>query len=480
MLDVKVYKALSNTEKKIRNRFTKYLNSPYFNVNQDIIALHAILEEQIGAKHPITKEFIWKQLRPDEAYQDKVLRSLLNKLLGQFEDFLAQEQYQSKRLTKTLFKLKQVQDDKYEILRNQIVKEARTIEERYHELSADFHLDMYLIENLYFFISFDFQRKQRKSAKKTFSLSKTLHHLDVYYIAEKLRFIYIQLFWDEYFEGDKNDLFNDEILRAVNKGRFRNEKLLVAFYYSIRTLTNPEREHYFKSLKELVQDNFDVFKKIDQRFFYDVLLTYSIRRMNKGDRDYLTESYRLYRDSVERGVVMTDNEMSPVTFRNIIAIALRVKEFEWVEDFAVEYVNHLPKSERENALNFNFARIHFYKKAYGEALLSMHQVNLDDLFYDLNGRTLLVALYYELQETEALISSVQAFKNVLKRKKLSQAAKSRYNNYLKLAQKLALVNPNDKRKLKVIQTQIDELSSVNKPWLKEKMEELLPSSVKSS
>jgi len=474
MLDVKVYKALQNTEKKIRNRFSKYLNSPYFNVNQDITNLFEVLEQNIDKKNVLTKEQIWKSVKGSETFNDKVLRSLLNKLLGLFEDFLAQERYQDKKLTKSVYKLEQVQDDKYEILRNQIIKEARTIEKRYHELSSDFHLDMYLIENLYFFISFDFQRKQRKSAKKTFSLSKTLHHLDVYYIAEKLRFIYIQLFWNEYFEGDKNDLFNDEILRAVNKGKFRKEKLLVAFYYAIRTLTNTEKESYFTSLKILLQENFDAFKKIDQRFFYDVLLTYSIRRMNKGDKDFLIESYNLYRDSVERGVVLIDNEMSPITYRNIIAIALRVKAYQWVEEFAMEYVNYLPKAERENALNFNFARIHFYKKSYGDALVSMNQVNLDDLFYDLNGRTLLVALYYELNETEALISSVQAFKNVLKRKKLSQEAKSRYNNYLKLSQKLALANPYNKSKLKAIQKQLDELSSVNKPWLREKMQELLP------
>jgi len=478
MLEVKVYKALSNTEKKIRNRFTKYLNSPYFNVNQDIIQLNEILQANLDNKSEITKKEIWALVRPEDPYNDKVLRSLLNKLLTNFEEFLAQEHFQSKRLTKTLYKLEQIKDDKYEILRNQILKEVRTIEERYHELSADFHLDMYLIENLNFFINFDFQRKQRKSARKTFSLSKTLHHLDIYYIAEKLRFIYIQLFWNQYFEEDKSDLFNDEILRAVNKGRFRNEKLLVASYYAIRTLTNPEKENYFKSLKSIIEENFDDFKKRDQMFFYDVLLTYSNRKVNTGDRDYLMQSYNLYRDSVEKGVFIIDNEMSPVTFRNIIFIALRLAEYEFAENFALEYVHYLPKAERENALNFNFARIHLYKKAYGDALVSMNKVNLDDLFYDLNGRTLLVALYYELKETEALLSSVQAFKNVLKRKKLSPAAKTRYNNYLKLTQKLALVDPSDKRKLKTIEKQLEDLSAVNMPWLKEKFAEFSPTTIK--
>lgn len=480
MLDVKVYKALANTEKTVRNRFSKYVKSPYFNVNQDIINANAVLQQVIDQDLQLTKEEIWADIKKKENFDGKLFRSLMNKLLSHFEDFLAQEIYQSKRLTKTLYKLEQVKDDKYENLRNQVVKEVRTIEKRYYELSSEYHLQMYLIESLYFLISFDFQRKQRKSAKKTFSLSKTLHHLDVYYIAEKLRLIYIQLFWNQYFEEDKSDLFNDEILRAVNKGRFRNEKLLVAFYYSIRTLTHPLKENYFNSLKSLILENFDSFKKTEQQFFYDVLLTYSIRRMNKGEREYLEESYQLYRDGLVRGVVLHDNKMSPVTFRNIIFVALRLAEYEFAEEFATEYVNYLPKNERENALNFNFARISFYKKAYGEALVSMNQVNLDDLFYDLNGRTLLVALYYELDETEALLSSIQAFKNVLKRKKLSQAAKSRYNNYLKFAQKLAIVKPNDKKKLKVIQKQMEELSAVNKPWLREKMQELLPSPLKTN
>jgi len=142
MLDVKVYKALANTEKTVRNRFSKYVKSPYFNVNQDIINANAVLQQVIDQDLQLTKEEIWADIKKKENFDGKLFRSLMNKLLSHFEDFLAQEIYQSKRLTKTLYKLEQVKDDKYENLRNQVVKEVRTIEKRYYELSSEYHLHL--------------------------------------------------------------------------------------------------------------------------------------------------------------------------------------------------------------------------------------------------------------------------------------------------------------------------------------------------
>ena len=86
-----------------------------------------------------------------------------------------------------------------------------------------------------------------------------------------------------------------------------------------------------------------------------------------------------------------------------------------------------------------------------------------------------VTAYYELDEIEALLSYIEAFRIYLKRQtKMSTNRKSKYLNFLKVVKKLALLNEFDEKKqLKLIE-EVHSLKGKlsNEDWIIEKITEL--------
>jgi len=477
MLNIKIYKLLYNLDTTLRNRFTKYVDSPYFNANPDLVRILAFYNDALKSNTNIdSKEEVWNSVYPEKSknYDDKRLRHLNTKLLSLFEDFIAQEKYNEHPFLKTVFQLEQVAKDEFEILENQLVKQSKVIGNRYKELSSEYHLSMFQIENSYFYLTTDLEKKSKKKSKiEKFNFEKIVNHLDTFYLAEKLKFIYSQLFWESYSQGDKSDLLNDQILEIVNKGKFRKNPLLLSLYYAIRTITDPDKEKYFESFRSLVQKNFNDYSRYNQKFLFDCLFTYAIRKANTGNRQYHPVILELYKDALQKDILVQDDVISPVTFRNIVLYANHNKQYDWAESFINEYASFLPTVEQENAVNFNLARIHFFRKEFEDALEKLNQVNLEDIHYTLISRSLLVAIYYELNEFEALMSSIDSFRVYLNRTTLlSKQRITRFKTYLKYAKKLAFLESSDKSKVSKVHLEIQENSMVNKQWLLEKVGEL--------
>ena len=307
MLNFKILNILRFSETTFRNRFNKYVHSPYFNSNDKVSELLDLYERFIRENNieELNKEAIWESIYPDTAFEDKKLRQLNTKLLSLFEDFIAQENYNSDLFQKSIYQLNYLKVNPFESIENQLIKTSKTIGSRYEELSADYHLNMYMVESSYFDLTSDFEKKRKKKSKfEKFNFDEILNHLDTFYLAEKLRFLYTQLFWEDYNPSERNDLLNDEILELVDKGKFRKDPLLLCFYYAIRTITNPDKEDYYFNLKDLVEKHFYDFNDYNRIFLFDVLFTYCVRKANQAAVGYNEEIYELYKNALEKDVLV--------------------------------------------------------------------------------------------------------------------------------------------------------------------------------
>ena len=80
-------------------------------------------------------------------------------------------------------------------------------------------------------------------------------------------------------------------------------------------------------------------------------------------------------------------------------------------------------------MNFNLARVSWYKKKYDDVLSYLNQVLYNDVWYNLNARTLLLAAYYELDEILPLESLLQSFNAWVRREKaLTKVKKSEFKH----------------------------------------------------
>ena len=159
----------------------------------------------------------------------------------------------------------------------------------------------------------------------------------------------------------------------------------------------------------------------------------------------------------------------------MVFFALRVNEFDWTENFIHEYAEYLDPRYRDNAVEFSLARLEFYRKNYGKVLDHLNKVNYEDVWYNLNAKTLQLAAYYELDEYDALESLTLSYKMYIRREKsITPERKTHYLNLIKYTSALMKVNPRDQLKILKIQEDISQTKGiVSKPWLMEKVNEMI-------
>jgi len=115
-----------------------------------------------------------------------------------------------------------------------------------------------------------------------------------------------------------------------------------------------------------------------------------------------------------------------------------------VEGFIYEYESKLERKYRKDSFAYNLACLHYGKRQYDKAVAQLQQVKFDDVFLNLNARNLLVKIYLELQEYEALDAHLNSFEIFIRRKNVSNPHRANYMNIIKLSRKIIQLNPHDK------------------------------------
>ncbi|HJW28473.1 MAG TPA: hypothetical protein VJ508_04395, partial [Saprospiraceae bacterium] len=113
----------------------------------------------------------------------------------------------------------------------------------------------------------------------------------------------------------------------------------------------------------------------------------------------------------------------------------------------------------------------FYKKEYSKVISQLSQVEYEDITYNLNSKTLLMASYFELDEIEALNSLLDTFRVYLNRNKsIPQVRRKHYLNTISIVRKLARIKHGDKKEIERLEKEIETTQGiVSKNWILEKL-----------
>jgi len=250
----------------------------------------------------------------------------------------------------------------------------------------------------------------------------------------------------------------------------------VSLYYKMYlTYVEGENVNNYFELRDLIKKYIHLFPLDEQREIYSTAISYCINKVNKGDLDFQKETFLIYKETIDNNIVLTDKLISQTTFRNIVFFALRVEEYDWAENFILEYAQFVDEKYRDNAVEFSLARLEFYRKNFGKVLEHLYKVSYEDVWYNINAKTLQIASYYELNEYDALESLLQAFKMYIKREKsLSIDRKEHYIHLIKFTNALMKINPREQSKVLKLKDEIVSTKGVvSKPWLIEKVEYLI-------
>jgi len=121
------------------------------------------------------------------------------------------------------------------------------------------------------------------------------------------------------------------------------------------------------------------------------------------------------------------------------------------------------------------ANLHFSEKKYRAAIKQLQKVDLDDVFYRLDARSILLKSFYELDDSDALFYHATAFRSLLNRnRKISDQQRKLYLNLIKHTISVSRA-AGDSVKLNAIRKRISKNPNVaDLNWLEAKISELQP------
>jgi hypothetical protein len=458
---VSLLSAFSNEEMEA---FDAFICSPYFNNREELIPLFRYLKGHHPSfpEKPLEKERVFAAVFPGEPFDEKQLAYRMNYLLKLGERFLTIQAFELSPVHTQLHLLesfvnrdleKEYQFAHKKLIRQLDESEITESEEFYHRFRMGEIGDQL------------FMRKDERRYDPSLEIASD--NLDRFYFSKKLRMLTEMINRQHIFNQTYDLAFQELLLEGIGDSAMLQHPLIKAYYHILRMLSLPEEaETEYKAVKDLFQANLAVFSEYDKQNILSHLLNFSIQQIRKqvDRRPYTEEALSLYMFGLESKIYLPKDQLSPWHFKNIIKLAFNLGNFDWAEQFMYQYSPNLQEAFRENALYYNLADLYYQKKDYEKAMKFLNQVEFTDLTYNLNAKLLLIKIYYELDEEEALLSLLASFTVYLKRNKyLSNDLRKTYENFCKLMTRILRRNA---KKWPAIENEINNISPItDRKWL---------------
>ena len=469
--DSKIIYAITKLSRSERARFQRYIDSPYFNTDPNLAQLYTLIADALddSAGDDLDKRKLWEQVRPDLAYNDARFRKYASDLLKHLEGFLYQEYTRQDKGHEYIFILDALHERRMQKLYNSAVRSGRDLIARRPQRDSAYFQRLYAMEKRFYDLSDE--KAHRGVAAPTTDI---VDALDIFYVIEKLRLFCSMHVRSFYVKSEYDFRLIKEILDLLERNDMLDIPAVEIYYRMSLTYERPDDVANYERLKQLVVSNHAIFGADELHEIYQGLLNYNARGINRGTPGATEELVDLCDIIYRAQVFNAQGELSPWVFRNGIVCALRIERFDWVEHTLTHYSQFLPEGLRQNAINFNYAQLHFYRKDYGKVLEYLQEVAYDDPAYLLNSRGLLVAVYYELGQLEPLFSTINAFRTFLKRQpEMSERVKAGYRAFLKVTQRLANTQRGDATRIRWVERFLaDNPTTVSRQWLETKLDDL--------
>lgn len=219
----------------------------------------------------------------------------------------------------------------------------------------------------------------------------------------------------------------------------------VQIYASLFRFMIEGDEPHFVALDRLLEESNAYFKTKHENEVYVYLLNYCIRQINAGNFKYAYKYLSYIKKLEARGALLEHNTLGIGRFKNSILCSIIIGETEWASRFIDKYSACLSKSskiDKEAFLILNKAIIEFYNDNIDTAFDLIREfqnssVYNKDLYYRITCDKLLLKVFYELNENEAVGRKIDSIKTYLRtQKKLNEGRIQKHLNFLKALRQL--------------------------------------------
>jgi len=456
----------SSLSYKERKGLRQFLLSPYHNKREELVTFHDLLEEMVAINLIEEDEtLVYKALFPKETYDDLKFRHTLSHYKKAIEQFLISEDWNEDAFDRTIrlakiFRKKEL-NGLYEKQMRQSFKYLE--QEPYRDL--DHHYSKYRL----YLEEYEYAHRTRRGG--SMYLQEQTDALTIFYMSGILRQSCIIMSHQNLNAREYDQKLLDVVIAEVKSGSYLEEPAIAIYYYSLMALQDPTREGDFKMVCKIIDKSWEVFGAMEIRDIYILAINYCIRRLNKGDRDYIRIGFELYRSGLERKCLLDNKHISPFAYKNVLMLGMSLEEHQWVEYFLYEYKKYLAPEIRENTFNYNLAIYYFRKPDYDQAMELLQTVDFKDVLNNLDARRMLLRIYYEMGAYDALDSHLDSFRQYISRQKELGYHRGAYLNLIKYVKKTLSTNLRNKDKKESLKKEMLAVEAfAEKDWLLEQLQ----------
>lgn len=430
----KLINLLKKFSTKELREFHDYVSSPYFNKNQELVLFYSHLKSLAPTflLKKIKREVLYTAIFKGQMYNEKHLHYLMSFLLKLAEQFIGLQKYEQQSNLANYHILSACIDRDLQKNYSNIYNKSVNQLEKNPLRDTDYYYQKYLIAsvaNAHF--------KKQKIRKFDIELQKTADHFDSFYLSNKLRLTCEMLDRQKFLSANYTQNMTHEIDQFLLTNSYDHIPPIAIYHCIFNMLTKADSAIYFIQLKELLQKHFKSFEPEEMVEMYLYAINFCIRQVRAKEDKYQEEALELYLKCIEERLLYTNGYLSHWTYKNVITLGLRLQRFKWTEHFILKYNEDLEPSYQESSLHLNLAELNYHKKQLPKAQEHLIKVEFYDIFYTLHAKVLLIKIYFELHEEEALYSLLASFKIFLKRNKLiSNTIRVTYLNFINLLQLL--------------------------------------------
>lgn len=396
------------------DRLSAFLKSPYFNTNQHL----TLLLEYLMPFHPTFQHadlttqgaylYVFKKEVTLMAAKETVTK-LSSKLLKLTEQFIEQQEMREHDFYAAYFRKKWFRKRHKSEWEEGALRDMQVVHSKYQLKDEYKAYSEYLIE---------YERVKLVASSEMVAerldLSRLNQTLDVYYLRAKLECLCHMtnhtLVAGHSYEINELEL-NNQLLHL------RQEILgpeTILWKNALRLLQKPESQSRYYELKSGLLDQGQFLSITEKQTFFSYLL-HSARLTFAPSSDYFLELMELYRQQIKMDCLLVEGYLNPHAFFNIIAVAIRLRNFEWANDFYYQFEGKLdPSAEKSPDMRLLCNSIlHFEQKLYTTALDLLNNAFFKDIQSKLSERRLRLKIYLELGYEETFLDHTNTFRKFL-------------------------------------------------------------------
>ncbi len=471
MKNTKLINLLKSLNAEDLRWFYKFLQSPFFNSNKNILALF----EHLRKFHPafdspsLTKESVFQKIFSNKTFRIKKLDDLMYHLTVLLEDFLI-----SKTIRSNVSLRKKALTQAYNEQNLYTFFEKNTQKRIQHQkskttLNLDESLELFqLHHDLYFHPN---TPKQKEAHSHLYLASE---HIDSFYIQAKLRLIA---------EMKARETTLGESVSIPKLKDFASQKCdcqICSIYLKIIELYDSENELLYFEIKEQFLNSIEYLNQHDSQLILSHLQNFAIRQSKKEDMRFADESFELYRYGLQYDLLTHHQQMSDSTFINIVISSAKLNELDWAFHFIQQYKSLLNPNTQKDVNILAMAYWYFFNKNFSKTVDLLQDHSSQKTFFQINERSLLFRASFELFLIEKswfqfLENHAKTFERYIRRKSgVSKNKELAYLNFIHFSRKLANYLSQNSMSKKTVSLWLSKLNGitpiVSKTWLAEKIE----------